>query len=74
LKLIILFSTSSLELLKNIRLLPSLILTNDWLSCSAAYAKNWFDYNKLFKNTTFIHVIHDLSEKNQGFFFLFSFF
>ncbi|EFA80962.1 alpha amylase domain-containing protein [Heterostelium album PN500] len=66
LKTIVLFAKASLELLCQIRLLPSVIVTNDWFcGLVPAYAKAGA-FGTTFNGTTFFHLVHNLEEAYQG--------
>ncbi len=65
-KQISLFSKGVLELLCNERILPSLIVTNDWFTgLVAAYSKNGC-FGETFKGTTFFHICHNLETAYEG--------
>eukprot|EP01133_Synstelium_polycarpum_P007805 gene7805-9157_t len=66
LKTIVLFAKASLELLCQIRVLPSVIVTNDWFTgLVPAYAKAGA-FGTTFNGTTFFHLVHNLEEAYQG--------
>ncbi|GAM27650.1 hypothetical protein SAMD00019534_108260 [Acytostelium subglobosum LB1] len=66
LKTIVLFAKASLELLCQIRLLPSVIVTNDWFcGLVPGYAKAGA-FGTTFNGTTFFHLVHNLEEAYQG--------
>lgn len=65
-KQISLFSKGALELLCNERILPSIIVTNDWFTgLVAAYSKNGC-FGKTFEGTTFFHICHNLEASYEG--------
>ena len=61
-----LFAKASLELLCKEKIIPSLIVTNDWFSgLTAGYAKNGC-FGETFKGTTFFHICHNLEQTYEG--------
>eukprot|EP00128_Syssomonas_multiformis_P007221 Colp12_sorted_trinity150504_noHs@12676 len=69
LQVIILFAKASLELLCRLGKLPDLIVTNDWFAgMTAAYAKQGEKgpFGKVFNNTKFFHIVHNMEEDYQG--------
>ncbi|KAF2075592.1 hypothetical protein CYY_003097 [Polysphondylium violaceum] len=66
LKTIVLFAKASLELLCQIRVLPSVIVTNDWFcGLVPGYAKSGA-FGTTFNGTTLFHLVHNLEEAYQG--------
>ena len=56
----------SLQLLCDLKIIPSIILTNDWFTgFTPAYAKNG-SFGDTFKGTKFIHICHNLEESYEG--------
>ena len=54
------FAKASLQLLCDLQIIPSIILTNDWFTgLIPAYAKNG-SFGDTFRGTTFIHICHNL--------------
>ena len=63
---IVLMGKASLELLCNIRVIPSLIVTNDWFTgLTPGYGKGGH-FGEAFKYTTFFHICHNLEEAYEG--------
>lgn len=61
-----LLAKASLQLLSVIDKLPSLVVTNDWFTgLVAAYAKNGH-FEKVFSQTKFLHIIHNLDTAYEG--------
>ncbi len=59
------FSKSSLQLLKDLNIIPEIIITNDsYTGFVPAYGKDNMLFNNIFQNTIFIHLCNDL--ENQG--------
>ena len=60
------FAKASLQLLCDIKIIPSIIMTNDWLTgLAAAYARNG-SFGDAFKGTTFMHICHNLEPSYEG--------
>ena len=60
------FSKSSLELLCAFKIIPEVLLTNDWFTgMVAAYSKHGH-FGSTFSNTTFFHICHNLQESYEG--------
>ena len=59
---------STLEALCQKRLIPSLIVTNDWFTgLVAAYARSGhFGKPSVFTATKFLHLVHNLDESYEG--------
>lgn len=67
LRFLSLIGKASLEVLCQKRLLPQLIVTNDWpTGLVAAYAKNPYFFGQAFSSTTFFHIVHNLDSKYEG--------
>ncbi|XP_026192579.1 uncharacterized protein LOC34618951, partial [Cyclospora cayetanensis] len=65
-RMLVTFAKGALELLCHERIIPQLIVTNDWpTSLIPAYAKNGF-FGSTFENTTFFHIIHNLDPNYEG--------
>jgi starch synthase len=57
---------ATLELLCQVKLIPSLVVTNDWFTgLTAAYAKAGH-FGEVFKETTFFHIAHNLESTYEG--------
>ena len=57
---------ASLELLCNQKMIPSIIVTNDWYTgLTAGYGKG-SHFGEAFKQTTFFHICHNLETAYQG--------
>lgn len=66
-----LFWKASLQLLWDLRLIPELIVTNDWLCAfTAGYAKDHRHFGTVFDNTTFMHIFHNLDINYEGRFYM----
>jgi len=64
---IVLMAKASLELCCQLRLLPSIIVTNDWFTAlTPAYAKRSGAFGTTFIGTTFFHLIHNIEEGYEG--------
>ena len=60
------FAKASLQLLCDIKIIPSIILTNDWFTgLTPAYAKNG-SFGDTFRGTTFMHICHNLEPTYEG--------
>ena len=60
------FAKACLQLLCDLSIIPSIIVTNDWFSgLVPAYAKNG-SFGNVFKGTTFFHIIHNLEPTYEG--------
>eukprot|EP01113_Clastostelium_recurvatum_P041896 TRINITY_DN6726_c0_g1_i2.p1 TRINITY_DN6726_c0_g1~~TRINITY_DN6726_c0_g1_i2.p1 ORF type:complete len:1859 (-),score=472.99 TRINITY_DN6726_c0_g1_i2:78-5654(-) len=67
LKVIVLMAKAALEACCHIKLIPAIVVTNDWFTAlMAPYAKRSGAFGNTFNNTTFIHLIHNLGEGYQG--------
>ena len=63
---IVLMGKASLELLCNIRVIPALIVTNDWFTgLTPGYGKGGH-FGEAFNYTTFFHICHNLEEAYEG--------
>ena len=59
------FGKASLQLLCDINVIPSLIVTNDWFTgFTPAYGKSAF--GDVFNGTKFMHICHNLKETYEG--------
>ena len=66
LRQIVLMGKASLELLCNQKMIPSIIVTNDWYTgLTAGYGKG-SHFGEAFKQTTFFHICHNLETAYQG--------
>jgi len=62
LQTVVLFSVGALEACCATGLVPSVVISNDWLpSMAAGYAKNGF-FGPYFDNTSFFHLVHNLGD------------
>ena len=60
------FGKASLQLLCDLGVIPSLIITNDWFTgFTPAYGKNGA-FGDAFKGTTFMHICHNLEPSYEG--------
>ena len=60
------FAKASLQLLCDLQVIPSIILTNDWFTgLTPAYAKNG-SFGDTFRGTTFMHICHNLEQTYEG--------
>lgn len=65
LQLLILFAKSSLELLCQKKIIPSLVITNDWMTgLVPTYARQTF--GSVFNGTKFLHIFHNLGVGYAG--------
>jgi len=63
---IVLFAKAALEYCCQMRLLPAVIVTNDWFAgLVPAYAR-YGAFGTTFKGTTFFHLVHNLEEGYEG--------
>ena len=66
LRQICLFCKASLQLLCDIKIIPAILMTNDWFTgLCAAYGKNG-SFGDVFKGTTFFHICHNLAPTYEG--------
>ena len=57
---------ASLQLLCDLQIIPSIVLTNDWFTgLTPAYAKNG-SFGDTFRGTTFMHICHNLEPTYEG--------
>jgi len=71
LKSIVLMAKASLELCCQFRILPAVVVTNDWFTgLVAAYGKASSVFGTVFSGTTFFHIIHNLEQGYEGKIFL----
>ena len=67
LKTIVLMAKAALELCCQIRLLPAVIITNDWFTgLVPAYGRKSSAFGATFQGTTFFHLVHNLEEGYEG--------
>lgn len=67
LRFLSLIGKGSLEVLCQKRVIPQLIITNDWpTGLVAAYGKNPHFFGESFRSTTFFHIIHNLDVSYEG--------
>ena len=60
------FAKASLQLLCDLNLIPSIIVTNDWFSgLTPVYSKNG-SFGATFKGTQFLHICHNLEPSYEG--------
>ena len=60
------FAKCSLQLLKDLNYIPSIVLTNDWFTgLVPAYGKN-NAFGDTYKNTVFMHICHNLEAPYEG--------
>ena len=65
-RMISFFAKASLQLLCDIKVIPSIIVTNDWFSgLAAAFAKSG-QFGDTFKGTKFVHICHNLEVFYEG--------
>lgn len=61
------FAKGTLELLCQWRLIPGLIVTNDWFTgLVPAYARNPKFFGSVFNRTDFLHIAHNLNPDYEG--------
>lgn len=66
LKMIVVMAKASLELMCQLRILPAIVISNDWFTgLVPGYAKCG-EFGSTFNGTTFFHLIHNLEEGYQG--------
>ena len=61
-----LFGKSSLQLLCDINIIPSIIVTNDWFTGLASAFSKSGQFGDTFKGTKFVHIIHNLEPTYEG--------
>jgi len=66
LKQIAAFAKAGLEYLCSEKLIPSVIVTNDWYTGLVAAYKRVGAFGSIFNGTTFIHIFHNLQELYEG--------
>jgi len=67
LQTIVLMAKASLEMCCQLRILPSIIISNDWFTgLVPAYAKRSGAFGSTFSGTTFFHLVHNLEEGYEG--------
>ena len=60
------FAKASLQLLCDLRVIPSIIVTNDWVTgLTPAYGKDG-SFGDAFKHTKFVHLCHNLEPEFEG--------
>ena len=61
-----LFAKATLEFCCQMRLLPAIVVSNDWFAgLTAAYAR-YGAFGSTFDGTTFFHLVHNLEEGYEG--------
>ena len=64
---IVLMAKASLELCCQLRLLPSIVVTNDWYTgLLPAYGQPSGAFGRTFEGTTFFHLVHNLEKGYEG--------
>ena len=66
LRQIVVFCKASLEFLCAEKLIPSIVVTNDWFTGLVAAYHKAGAFGDTFKNTTFFHIFHNLQEAYEG--------
>ena len=65
-RMISLFAKASLQLLCDLKVVPSIIVTNDWFAgLAAAFARSG-QFGDTFKGTRFVHICHNLEVYYEG--------
>ena len=60
------FTKSFLQLLFDLQIIPSIVLTNDWLTgLNPSYAKN-SSFGDTFRGTTIMYICHNLEPIYEG--------
>ena len=60
------FAKASLQLLCDLNIIPSIIVTNDWFcGLTPAYSKNG-SFGETFQGTIFLHICHNLEQAYEG--------
>ena len=61
------FNKGALELCCQQKILPSIVLSNDWFTgLLPAYGKNPHFFGETFRGTTFFHIVHNLERGYEG--------
>lgn len=64
------FCKSVLQLLCDIKVLPEVVITNDWFTAfTSGYARDHAHFGKIFENTSFLHIFHNLDVTYEGRFY-----
>lgn len=67
LKTIVLMAKASLELCCQFRILPGLVISNDWFTgLVPAYGRKSSAFGTTFEGVTFFHLVHNLEEGYEG--------
>ena len=67
LKTIVLMAKASLELCCQLRILPAVIISNDWFTgLVPAYGRKSSAFGTTFEGVTFFHLVHNLEEGYEG--------
>eukprot|EP00274_Cyanoptyche_gloeocystis_P007383 CAMPEP_0196653188 /NCGR_PEP_ID=MMETSP1086-20130531/2781_1 /TAXON_ID=77921 /ORGANISM="Cyanoptyche gloeocystis , Strain SAG4.97" /LENGTH=643 /DNA_ID=CAMNT_0041984253 /DNA_START=70 /DNA_END=2002 /DNA_ORIENTATION=- len=65
-KSVCLIAKGSLELLCQKRVIPAVIITNDWFTGLAPAYSKCGQFGDVFRGTTFFHLVHNLESSYQG--------
>jgi len=64
------FCKAALQLLCDIKVMPEVIITNDWFTAfTSGYARDQFHFGSIFENTSFMHIFHNLDITYEGRFY-----
>jgi starch synthase len=67
LQALVVMAKASLELLCQLGVIPSIVITNDWFTgLVPAYARQTGSFGSSFAGTTFFHLVHNLEEGYEG--------
>ena len=67
LQALVVLAKASLELLCQIHVIPSIVVTNDWFTgLVPAYARHTGSFGSSFAGTTFFHLVHNLEQGYEG--------
>jgi glycogen synthase len=65
------FSKAALQLLCSVEIIPEVIITNDWFTAfTPGYARDETHFGSIFRNTSFLHIFHNLDISYEGRFYV----
>lgn len=66
LQMVVLMAKASLEMMCQLRILPALVITNDWFTGLTPGYVRCGEFGSVFNGVTFFHLVHNLEEGYQG--------